>query len=77
MIEISDNDAATDLWDDAGQATGIGSFDSLLDLNSTVPGSDGYWGLTQTTASDQIECRSPWSCRIRSSTPAPALMNWA
>ena len=41
MIEISDNDAATDLWDDAGQATGIGSFDSLLDLNSTVPGSDG------------------------------------
>jgi hypothetical protein len=56
MIEISDNDAATDLWDDAGQATGIGSFDSLLDLNSTVPGSDGYWGgLTQTTASDQIE----------------------
>jgi hypothetical protein len=55
MIEISDNDAATDLWDDAGQATGIGSFDSLLELNSTVPGSDGYWGLTQTTASDQIE----------------------
>jgi hypothetical protein len=54
MIEESDNDSATDLWDDVDQQAGVSAYNSLLSLADTVPGSDGYWGLTQTTASDQV-----------------------
>ena len=48
MIEESDNDSATDLWDDAGAASGIGSFDTSA-------------GLTNTTPSQCVECPGfPW-----------------
>jgi hypothetical protein len=53
MIEDSNNDDATDLWDDVGQNTAIAAFDRLVPLTATVPGTDGYWGLTTTTAADQ------------------------
>jgi beta-lactamase class A len=63
MIEASDNDAATTLWDDAGGAPGIGTFDhSVLGLSQTVPSDVAVipgttlpgWGLTTTSATDQI-----------------------
>ena len=55
MIENSDDDAATDLWDDIGQQTGLAGFDSLIPLPDTVPGADGYWGETTTTGADQVD----------------------
>ena len=62
MIEESDNDAATNLWDDAGGTSGLGSFDATAGLTSTTPSAcvecPGFpwpgWGLTTTTPVDQI-----------------------
>jgi beta-lactamase class A len=54
MIEQSDNNAATALWNDAGQGPGVGSFMSKVPMPSTTPGSNGYWGLTATNAPDQV-----------------------
>jgi beta-lactamase class A len=54
MIENSDDDAATDLWSDIGQQTGLAAFDSLVPMADTVPGTDGHWGGTTTTGADQI-----------------------
>jgi beta-lactamase class A len=62
MIEDSDNTAATDLWDAAGGAGGIRSFNAAAGLTSTTPSPcvlcTGFpwpgWGLTTTTPSDQI-----------------------
>jgi hypothetical protein len=53
MITQSDNDAATDLWDEAG----VSRLQHLLDLaemDQTRLGDDGYWGLTQVTAHDEM-----------------------
>jgi hypothetical protein len=63
MIEDSDNDAATALWDEVGGARGIGSFNASVGLADTTPSScvacPGFawpgWGLSTTTATDQIE----------------------
>jgi hypothetical protein len=55
MIEDSDDDAATSLWDEVGGAPGISSYDDLLELDATVPNTEGYWGETMTTALDQVE----------------------
>jgi hypothetical protein len=62
MIEDSDNDAATSLWDLAGEGTGIGSFNSRAGLTQTTPSScvvcTGFpwpgWGLTTTSPQDQV-----------------------
>ncbi|MDV9173103.1 serine hydrolase [Streptomyces sp. W16] len=54
MIEHSDNDAATALWRQIGQASGLEAANKRLGLSSTVGGAGGMWGLTQTTATDQI-----------------------
>jgi hypothetical protein len=54
MIEDSDNDAATDLWDTVGGSPGIAAAASALGLHHTVPGTSDWWGLTSTTASDQV-----------------------
>jgi beta-lactamase class A len=62
MIEYSDNDAATSLWNTVGGASGIGSFNSRVGLSSTTPSPcvdcPGFawpgWGLTTTSAADQI-----------------------
>jgi hypothetical protein len=62
MIEQSDDNAATTLWEDAGRAKGLRAFDHKAGLAHTsqsaclqCPGfSRPGWGLTTTTPQDQI-----------------------
>lgn len=54
MIENSDNDSATDLYDDDGEAPGITAANAVFGLTGTTVGTDGYWGETSTTTTDQI-----------------------
>jgi beta-lactamase class A len=62
MIEDSDNDAATSLWDEVGGASGIRSFNTSDGLADTAPSScvncPGFpwpgWGLTTTIPGDQL-----------------------
>jgi hypothetical protein len=54
MIEQSDNDDAQDLWDTEGGATAVGAFDTAAGLTQTDPDGPGYWGLSTTTAADQV-----------------------
>lgn len=53
MIESSDNAATTALWNELGGADGLDSANERLGLTGTS-GDDGLWGLTQTTAPDQL-----------------------
>ncbi|MFE6055412.1 serine hydrolase [Kitasatospora sp. NPDC056446] len=53
MIENSDNDSATALWNEIGQEGGLDAADQRFGMTSTAGGTDGYWGLTATTADDQ------------------------
>jgi Beta-lactamase enzyme family len=53
MITQSDNDAATALWDEVGM-TRLRHFLALAKMNETQLGQDGYWGLTQVTAHDEM-----------------------
>ena len=55
MIELSDNDDAQDLWDSEGGATAVQHFDTAAGLTQTTPSAAGYWGLSTTTAADQIQ----------------------
>jgi hypothetical protein len=54
MIEESDNDSATALFESVGGESGLEEFNDLIGLTDTDVGADGYWGLTQTTSEDQI-----------------------
>ncbi|MFZ3571639.1 serine hydrolase [Streptomyces sp. BH097] len=54
MIECSDNDATTALWEQLGGADGLDAANERLGLTATRAGADGLWGLTQTTADDQL-----------------------
>jgi hypothetical protein len=54
MIERSDNAAADALWREIGRAPGLAAANKRLGLTSTTGGPGGFWGLTRTTASDQI-----------------------
>ncbi|MGH9127659.1 MAG: serine hydrolase [Acidimicrobiales bacterium] len=54
MIEVSDNNAASALWSQVGGAGGVAAFDAKVGLTGTTPGCCGYWGLTATTATDQV-----------------------
>jgi hypothetical protein len=54
MIEISDNDSATALWDEVGGADGVLDFDRLAGMDHTQPNVQGYWGDTTTTALDNV-----------------------
>jgi beta-lactamase class A len=62
MIEDSDNDAATTLWDAAGGASGLTSYNDRAGLSSTTPSTcvacTGFpwpgWGLTSTLPQDQL-----------------------
>jgi hypothetical protein len=62
MIEDSDNDAATSLWDEAGGATGIGAYNHRAGLSATTPSPcvtcAGFpwpgWGLSTTVPQDQL-----------------------
>jgi len=53
MITQSDNDAATDLWDEVGRAR-IEHFLDLAGMTQTRLGAGPYWGLTQITARDEL-----------------------
>jgi hypothetical protein len=63
MIEESDNDAATDLWNIIGATQGLAAGDHVLRLRHTVPGQDGWWGLTSTTVADQLHLLSALTSR--------------
>jgi hypothetical protein len=54
MIENSDDDAATDLYDAIGGVAGIVAANGQLGLTHTLMGPAGYWGLTRTTVADQL-----------------------
>jgi hypothetical protein len=55
MIERSDNTAATALFNAVGGKAGLDEFNDVIGLGDTVVGSNGNWGLTQTTAADQLK----------------------
>jgi beta-lactamase class A len=53
MITQSDNAAASALWAQVGHAR-IQHFLRLAHMTETEPDPDGYWGLTQITARDEL-----------------------
>jgi beta-lactamase class A len=53
MITESDNDAASDLWAHVGRGR-LRYFLGRAGMNQTHLGPDGYWGLTQITAHDEL-----------------------
>ncbi|MFE2420139.1 serine hydrolase [Streptomyces hokutonensis] len=54
MIENSDNDSATALWNIIGTADGLDAANKKFGLTGTEGGDGPLWGLTQTTAADQL-----------------------
>jgi hypothetical protein len=52
MIESSNDDDATDLWNAAGGARAVQSFDDALGMHQTT--TNAAWGLTDTTPQDQL-----------------------
>ncbi|MFF0299585.1 serine hydrolase [Streptomyces sp. NPDC004562] len=52
MITKSDNAATTTLWKQLGM-TKIKGFLSAAAMTKTVPGANGYWGLTQINVTDE------------------------
>lgn len=54
MIENSDNDSASALWRVIGRADGLDAANARLGLTDTEGGDGGLWGLTRTTAADQL-----------------------
>ncbi|MEU6253010.1 serine hydrolase [Streptomyces sp. NPDC047043] len=54
MIENSDNTAASALWRTIGKADGLEAANKRFGLTDTEGGDDMLWGLTQTTAADQL-----------------------
>jgi beta-lactamase class A len=53
MIEKSDNNAATALWNEVGRHR-LQHFLNLAKMTETSLGPGGYWGLTQITARDEL-----------------------
>ncbi|MGX1371283.1 beta-lactamase class A [Streptomyces canus] len=54
MIENSDNASASALWDAIGRAAGLDAANKTFGLSGTTGGDGALWGLTQTTAADQL-----------------------
>ncbi|MGW1725134.1 serine hydrolase [Streptomyces sp. NPDC002306] len=54
MIENSDNDSASALWRIIGKAGGLDAANKRFGLTDTAGGDDMLWGLTRTTAADQL-----------------------
>lgn len=54
MIQRSDNASASALWRQIGRAPGLAAANKRLGLTATQGGPGNAWGLTRTTASDQI-----------------------
>jgi beta-lactamase class A len=55
MIENSDNDAASALWASIGGASAINSYYKQIGADSSTASDTNGWGLTQTTALDQLK----------------------
>ncbi len=53
MITESDNNAATALWNDVGMRS-LQHFLNVAGMKETILGQNGYWGLTQITAHDEM-----------------------
>lgn len=68
MIEESDNDAATDLYEDVGLVSGVEAANRTLGLKCTVP--SAHWGLTVTCAEDQIRLLDQLESASSPLTPA-------
>ncbi len=77
MIEISDNDAATQMYANVGGAPGVLRFDRAAGLTQTAPSSQQYipgttlpgWGLTTTTARDEVTLVSKFAYQNRLLSP--------
>ncbi|MER7485353.1 serine hydrolase [Streptomyces sp. NPDC126497] len=54
MIQSSDNDSASALWRAIGAAEGLDAANERFGLTGTAGGDGPLWGLTRTTATDQI-----------------------
>ncbi|WP_171113472.1 MULTISPECIES: serine hydrolase [Streptomyces] len=54
MIEHSDNDSASALWRTIGRAEGLDAANERFGLTGTEGGDGMLWGLSQTTAADQL-----------------------
>jgi beta-lactamase class A len=54
MIEYSDNDAATYLWNDVGHAR-LNQFVTAATMTETELNPSGYWGLSEITARDELQ----------------------
>lgn len=54
MIQSSDNDSASALWRHIGGGRGLTDANKALGLTSTKAGPGIHWGLTRTTAADQL-----------------------
>nr|WP_237281943.1 serine hydrolase [Streptomyces griseochromogenes] len=54
MIENSDNASATALWHAIGRAEGLDAANERFGLSATSGGDGDLWGLTRTTAADQL-----------------------
>ncbi|WP_079054170.1 serine hydrolase [Streptomyces graminilatus] len=54
MIEVSDNASASALWTAIGGAAGLDAANGRLGLTDTEGGAGTLWGLTRTTAADQL-----------------------
>jgi hypothetical protein len=55
MIENSDNTAATALWRSIGRGDGLDAANKRFGMTRTEAGSGLLWGLTRTTAADQLK----------------------
>lgn len=55
MIEDSDDDAASDLWEEIGGGSAVSAANVQLGVPCTVPGTEDYWGLTTTCAQGQVQ----------------------
>ncbi|MGW0424486.1 serine hydrolase [Streptomyces sp. NPDC003015] len=54
MIQNSDNTSASALWDIIGRAPGLDAANEKFGLTGTRGGDGALWGLTRTTAADQL-----------------------
>ncbi|MFG2462122.1 serine hydrolase [Streptomyces sp. NPDC048523] len=54
MIQNSDNASASALWDIIGKAPGLDAANEKFGLTGTRGGDGALWGLTRTTAADQL-----------------------
>jgi hypothetical protein len=76
MIRQSDNASASVLWRKIGRAPGLNAANRQLGLSSTEGGPGVHWGLTQTTAEDQVRLlRAVFGSEGKGSSDASAGLN--